>query len=472
MPKYELNIRDYLRILRKRRVVIITTFLIVVVGTAIYLSGQPVVYQTSTTIKIEERKTVAGVLTEWILYSPADIMESTTKLIKGYEVMRQSAIRLGMITESSPQDKVNDAVGELQGSVSTSQEGQTNMIRITATTDTAKGAMAMANTVAEVYIDENLKDKAKQARQARQFIEEQLRELDNRLKSAEDKMKGFGDETKRVRLAEPIEKQLTDLQFALAGAMQKYTDKHPTVIQLRAQIQEMQKHTTGYTEGELEYAGLMRESDANKKLYAMLREKLEEARIAEAQKVSDISVVDPAFMPGAPISTNKRLAIVVGIIMGVVLGASLAFVIETLDTSINTIEDVESMVKLRVLGLVPPVGRTAIKRGGMLWSLVDRLFPAKEGVPKDKQEPIYLIAHFDPASTSAEAYRNIQTNLKLDPAQKTQLLEIHASQVGRTRVKNLTIIESSRSCANFRGFQGRVKYAEGFKALRLLREIR
>jgi hypothetical protein len=108
----------------------------------------------------------------------------------------------------------------------------------------------------------------------------------------------------------------------------------------------------------------------------------------------------------------------------------------------------------------------------MLWSLVDRLFPAKEGVPKDKQEPIYLIAHFDPASTSAEAYRNIQTNLKLDPAQKTQLLEIHASQVGRTRVKNLTIIESSRSCANFRGFQGRVKYAEGFKALRLLREIR
>lgn len=54
---------------------------------------------------------------------------------------------------------------------------------------------------------------------------------------------------------------------------------------------------------------------------------------------------------------------------------------------------------------------------------------------------------------------------------KMQLLKIHASQVGRTRVKNLTIVESSRSCANFRGFQGRVKYAEGFKALRLLREI-
>ena len=67
-----------------------------------------------------------------------------------------------------------------------------------------------------------------------------------------------------------------------------------------------------------------------------------------------------------------------------------------------------------------------------------------------------------------DIFVDIQDVLK----KKTQLLEIHASQVGRTRVKNLTIIESSRSCANFRGFQGRVKYAEGFKALRLLREIR
>lgn len=55
---------------------------------------------------------------------------------------------------------------------------------------------------------------------------------------------------------------------------------------------------------------------------------------------------------------------------------------------------------------------------------------------------------------------------------KLHLLGIHASQVNRTKVENLSILESVQSCANFRGFQGRVKYAEGFKAVRLLREIR
>ena len=55
--------------------------------------------------------------------------------------------------------------------------------------------------------------------------------------------------------------------------------------------------------------------------------------------------------------------------------------------------------------------------------------------------------------------------------EKLGLLKTHVSQVDKTRVMNLTILESAESCANFRGFQGRVKYAEGFKALRILRDI-
>jgi len=54
---------------------------------------------------------------------------------------------------------------------------------------------------------------------------------------------------------------------------------------------------------------------------------------------------------------------------------------------------------------------------------------------------------------------------------KLELLKIHASQVDKTKIENLTILESAQSCAIFRGYQGRVKYAEGFKALRILREL-
>ena len=54
---------------------------------------------------------------------------------------------------------------------------------------------------------------------------------------------------------------------------------------------------------------------------------------------------------------------------------------------------------------------------------------------------------------------------------KLQALEAHRSQVTKTNIKDLTILELARSTANFRGTQGRVKYAEAFHALRLFINI-
>jgi LmbE family N-acetylglucosaminyl deacetylase len=71
--------------------------------------------------------------------------------------------------------------------------------------------------------------------------------------------------------------------------------------------------------------------------------------------------------------------------------------------------------------------------------------------------------HFEP-----DIFVDIQDVLD----KKLHLLGLHASQVNKTRVENLNILESAQSCANFRGFQGRVKFAEGFKSVRMLREIR
>jgi LmbE family N-acetylglucosaminyl deacetylase len=70
--------------------------------------------------------------------------------------------------------------------------------------------------------------------------------------------------------------------------------------------------------------------------------------------------------------------------------------------------------------------------------------------------------HFEP-----DIFTDIQEVLD----DKLKLLGIHASQVHRTKVNNLSILESVKACVTFRGYQGRIKFAEGFKALRVLRGI-
>ena len=54
---------------------------------------------------------------------------------------------------------------------------------------------------------------------------------------------------------------------------------------------------------------------------------------------------------------------------------------------------------------------------------------------------------------------------------KIDSLMAHESQVTKTNIEDLSIVEIAKSLANFRGIQGRVKYAEAFQPLRLFINI-
>lgn len=55
--------------------------------------------------------------------------------------------------------------------------------------------------------------------------------------------------------------------------------------------------------------------------------------------------------------------------------------------------------------------------------------------------------------------------------EKQKLIKVFTSQVAKAYPTRLDMVESVRAIANFRGFQGKVKYAEGFKAFRFLRDV-
>ncbi len=454
MPQYELNLRDYLRIFRKRRLTIIFTFILVTVLSAFYLSKHEDVYKASATIKIEERKTIAGLLTEWIVYNPADVMESESKFITSFPVITNVAVAMNKVpkdwfndpenidsNEVKPEhvEELNRIVSQIQGMVETERVASTNMIRIVTTSENPKEAMDLANIVARIYVASNLKDKNRQATQERQFIEDQLKTIDDKLRAIEEKLKQYGQGADQIKISEPIEQKLVELQFKLAELSQKYTEKHPQVIQLKEQIKGMEAQVHGLSDQQLEYSRLSREAEVNKKLYGTLKEKLEEARISEAQKVSAVSIVNPAVMPTGPITGDNSLKVVMGAFLGLILGVALAFIFETLDTSIGTIEDVENVIKLPVLGVVPPIESEFKAQRGIISRIKDRFNPQEKTDAEERF--VHLFSHYKPQSPTTEAYRNIHTNLKLSPAKKTILITSSGPREGKSSVAcNLAIV--------------------------------
>lgn len=445
MAQYELNLRDYARIFHKRKYIILGVFIVVIAATFFNVSQQPYIYEASSTVKIEQGKTIAGLLTEWIVYNPQDVMQSETRLVKGFLVMEHVAKELGLVTDKTPPSEVHSIVSGLQGKVDAKAIENTNIIQIAVRGEEPKEVMNLANAVARIYVEENLLEKSKQARSAKQFIADQLDQLESRMMKAEEKLRSFGDKTSEIRIAEPIQNKIIELQFELTSLMQKYTEKHPRIIQLKQQIKDLESQTKGFSRDEIEYGRTMREVEVNKKLYAMLKEKLEEARIAEAQKVSDVSIVDPAVLPTSPVEPNKGMAVVIGAILGAIIGIALAFFLETMDPSIGTIEDVENVIKVPVLGVVPSIhAELEAKKQGLFVNLWAKGSEAsREEKRKELDRYVRLFVHYKPNSLVAEAFRNIQANLKISAEKKVFVVTSSGPGEGKTSA----VINLGLTCA-------------------------
>src|SRR5256884_98288 len=106
---------------------------------------------------------------------------------------------------------------------------------------------------------------------------------------------------------------------------------------------------------ELSLQRLQRDAKVNDDLLTLLKTRHQEALIKESEGIEEVSIVRPAADPTAPTGPETFNTMLVGGLLGLMLGLVLAFVQETLDTSIGTIEDVESYLGVRVLGIIPHI---------------------------------------------------------------------------------------------------------------------
>ena len=110
---------------------------------------------------------------------------------------------------------------------------------------------------------------------------------------------------------------------------------------------------TNIPEKELELVRLMREVSVHEDIYLMLMTRYEEIRINEQMHSGNLQIVDPAVVPHNPIKPRVKLNIAIGGVLGLFVGVGLAFLLEFVDNTIKTKEDVERVLGLPVIGQIP-----------------------------------------------------------------------------------------------------------------------
>ncbi len=75
--------------------------------------------------------------------------------------------------------------------------------------------------------------------------------------------------------------------------------------------------------------------------------------VIEIKKVDSVSIVDVAVTPDKPVKPNKKLNVMIAFVVGLMASVGLVFLLEYLDNTIKTSNDVEKLLGIPVLGVIP-----------------------------------------------------------------------------------------------------------------------
>ncbi|WP_336169082.1 polysaccharide biosynthesis tyrosine autokinase [Acinetobacter sp. 161(2023)] len=226
------------------------------------------------------------------------------------------------------------------------------------------------NNVLNVYHKQNIERKSLESKQTLAFLEKQLPDLRKQLEDSEIKFNQFREKYKTVDVnAESelllkqnidLEKLKIELQQKQAELSAKYTNDHPLIRQIDAQITEINKkiadlnnRLTQLPETQRLYLQLYRDVKVNTELYTSLLNSYQQLKIANAGEIGNVRIIDTAIEPVKPIKPKKLIVLIISLIFGGLIGGLIALLRNVMRSGVNDSTQIENELDLPVYATVP-----------------------------------------------------------------------------------------------------------------------
>ncbi|MBI4915377.1 MAG: polysaccharide biosynthesis tyrosine autokinase [Acidobacteria bacterium] len=175
----------------------------------------------------------------------------------------------------------------------------------------------------------------------------------------------------------------------------------------------------------VEYNNLKVEVSTRRKLLDDLISRQSQTEVEsrlQGTRDSNVMVVDRALVPGGPYRPSLRRNLSLGLLLGLGLGLGMVFFVEYLDRTLKTPDDVDRVLGLPILAVIPDVSRPGDRYGyGHAYYGYGRRQrnppKPKKALSLTRQEvPIELLPHGSPRLAVSESYRGLRTALLLSTA--------------------------------------------------------
>ena len=331
----ESNVGDYLAVLRRRWLVIAaTTLLAVGIVAALDLTTTPV-YQASAQLLLQPKQSES-------IFQPATQSADPTRAVQNeLKILNSQAIRRAVAKAYGAPIDISAASG-----------GEDDIIILSATDTDPEKAAKKVNVYAETYQQERLNAIVADLSSSKKVLQQQINDFQGQI--------------------DHLNKPLTDLDAKIASTPVN-SSEYVDLVQQRDRLNTEISTKRDDLQSQLQ--------DYQQRLQILqLSERL--------TTTGGIQILNPATVPGSPISPNMIRDLVQAALIGF-FGIALALLLEQLDDSVRSASDLERLTKgLPTLGLIP----------------LDEEW-------KDKDQP-RLSLQSSPLSATAEAYRGLRTSLQ------------------------------------------------------------
>lgn len=199
----------------------------------------------------------------------------------------------------------------------------------------------------------------------------------------------------------------TNLNFKLQTSEKQLENSRKMAEDHRTRFNESQVKNQEFVKAEQDWSSLHSE-------LLKLKETVAQEQLSLGVTKTPVTVYQHAEPQTYPAKPNVKLNLILGAVMGLALGLALAFFLEFLDTSVKSIDDVERLLGVPVLAVIP-------KNVGLLHDM--------DGMPPD-----------------AEAYRILRTNIEFNrPDPQANVISVVSGGAGEG--KSTTMVNLATVCA-------------------------
>lgn len=453
-----IDLRDLWNVLKKNTATIRKVTIGCVAAAVVYLIVVPPTYESTALLRVKQPKGLGSSILEAL---PTGNPMASKQLMSTYaEILKSRSVVVPVIeaTEEGKDGKYPEYEAYLKSRIATAPFKDTEIMKVTFKANTAEDAQKGNKLLVEGFLNRLTELERGEQKTTRQFIEERVNTSKEELQAAESVLTEFKKEHKllapesqvqlaaeKLTLADKLraenqvaleaararnnavkaqlqnntasiadnatisgmQAKLAELEAERVSYLDKYTDKHPRVIEVNKEIANMRKtmdaefkrvaemmvpssnpvhqglladmfkseaeisvaqsnlqavkalenkynnDVATLSEVEQEYLTLLRDVTVSQEIYVMLAKRLEEAKVAEVAVSTEVQVVDEPTLPEQRVAPKRGMTLVLAFLLGILGSCGFVIARELMNRTVKTSEDIENYLGLPVLGQIP-----------------------------------------------------------------------------------------------------------------------